>query len=109
MLSAAVPPASVDEHGDPRPWEDHVRCVPHAGQRARVNPVTEASGVDQAPDGHLRASIAAAVGLHRPARRRRAGMASAGTARTGRDPAAARAGDAPGSGPRPSGRPRGGQ
>jgi hypothetical protein len=54
VLEAAVPPAPVDEHGDPGPGEDHVCGVPGTGEGACIDAVAESCGVYQPPDGHFR-------------------------------------------------------
>jgi hypothetical protein len=46
------------------PGEDQVGGVPDSRQWTRVDAVPEPSGVDDAPYGHLRPGVAAAVCLH---------------------------------------------
>ena len=64
MVGAAVPPASIDEYGDPRPGEDDVCGVTDGAKGPRIYAVSEAAGMDQTPDGQFWAGIAPSVGLH---------------------------------------------
>ena len=67
----AVPEAAIDEDGDHRGPEDHVRAAAQAFEGWRGDAVAEPARVEALPDRDLRGGVAGAVGPHDVAPRRR--------------------------------------
>lgn len=66
VLSAAVPEAAIDEHGDSCGTEDDVDAAPGAGDDRPVDSESEAPAVQRSPQSNLGGCIALALLLHSP-------------------------------------------
>jgi hypothetical protein len=58
-----MPETAIDEHRDPGRAEDKVSAAAHPRKR-HVDPVPQTSRMQQAPNGHLRASVPPSLASH---------------------------------------------
>ena len=64
MIRTSVPEATIDKYGNLGRPKHHVRPPPEAGQRLRVNPVSQASGVKKASESQLWSGVSGPLPLH---------------------------------------------